>query len=58
MKKLKLSELHLFRLQSARNGAAAVLHQIKLHQLEGEALRDMKTLESAVQAFDCFLLGK
>lgn len=58
--KLKLSELQRFRLRTAHNESSAVLREIKSLEvcLKGEALSDMKSLESAVQTLEVILIGK
>ena len=58
MKKLKLSEVQLFRLQSARNHAGTVLHQIKTKPLEGNALETIKILEAAMSNIDVVLISQ
>ena len=56
--KLKLTELEKHQTEIALHNARAVLLHIKLKKLKGEALSDMKILESAVQNLECFFIGK
>lgn len=58
MKKLKLSDLQRHKVREAHRFAFDVLREVKSNQLEGAALKDMKTLEGAVQHIEAFLLGK
>jgi hypothetical protein len=56
MSNIKLTELQAFQIRNAIASAGAVLNEIKLKHLSGKALNDMKTLESAVQGLECFML--
>ncbi len=55
--KLKLTELQKHQTEIALHNARAVLHDIKLKPLKGDALTDMKVLEQAVQHLECFAVG-
>jgi hypothetical protein len=55
IKKLKLTELQRHRLRAAHRETLDVLNEIKRHSLEGNALRDMKILEMAVQNIEVLL---
>jgi hypothetical protein len=55
--KLKLTELQKHQTEIALHNARAVLHDIKLKPLKGDALTDMKVLEQAVQHLECFAAG-
>jgi len=56
--KLKLTNLQIFRLRDAYKEASAVLNEIKIKRLTGDALSDMKLLEQSVQGLEILLLGK
>jgi hypothetical protein len=56
MKKLHLTPLQLFRLHEAKRQAEAVLNEIKVHKLEGQALDDMKLIEGTVVNLECVLV--
>lgn len=50
--KTKLTSLQQHRLRVAYREASEVLREIKLVELRGKALEDMKALESAVQQLE------
>ena len=47
--KVKLSELHYYRIQESYRHASTVLEVMKAKPLSGDALKTMKALEAAVQ---------
>lgn len=56
--KLKLTALQEHKARSAHQNASDVLREIKSKPLKGEALKDMKTLEEAVQCLEVFVIGR
>lgn len=55
MKKIKLTDLQKHKLRTAYKDAADVLREIKAKPLTGEKLKEMKTLEEAVQLLEITL---
>ena len=47
--KVKISELHYYRIQESYRHASTVLEVMKAKPLSGDALKTMKALEVAVQ---------
>lgn len=58
MKTIKLTDTERFRLRESYRHMADVLRPIKLKSLKGDALMDMKMLETAISNLECFLIGK
>lgn len=56
MKTLKLTPVQQFRLKEAHRHSAQVLDETKRSMLEGDALRDMRQLESVVQNLEYFAI--
>ena len=56
MKKLKLSELELFKVRLAYGFLCGVMERVKQKPLQGAALTKMKTLEESVQNLEVFLI--
>lgn len=53
-KKLKLNPVQNHRIASGYSDLTAVLNEVKRGSLDGEALKAMKTLETAVQYLEAF----
>lgn len=51
---LKLTPVQSFRLKEAHRHACQVLDEVKRQSLMGDALRDMKSLETSVQHLEYF----
>lgn len=57
MKKLKLNILQIYQLRLAHTEAHKVLREIKAKPLAGEALAEMKNLETAIGLIESILIG-
>lgn len=55
MRKLQLTPVQGYRLKEAHRHASQVLDQVRHQTLEGDALRDMKLLETSVQHLEYFI---
>jgi len=53
---MKLDPLQRNKIQEAHRHASGVLQEVKQKRLRGQDLEDMKTLETAVQNLELFLL--
>ena len=56
LKKWKPSDVQKHKLRTSYNESLSVLNELKRQSLGGDALEDMKTLETAVQHLEVLLL--
>ena len=54
--KIKLSDVHYYRIQEAYRHADAVLQVMKPKSLQGDALKAMKTLEESVGGLEYIMV--